>query len=256
MIYTQKAPMGRRIGALLLDGIFLNLIGYLAFFLFGYDFYALTLLFGMLLYYGILEGSGLHASLGKCICGLIVVDDQGYPITFSRSFLRALFRYVSGFVLCIGYFVAFGDARGRTWHDQWAGTFVALRQPSPVARPVYPQPDTERRNETMATAQLMGVTGLFAGRAFPISTQGLLIGRDQTSCDLVFPDNQPGVSRNHCKVQFQPATRTVVLYDLGSHFGTFRGNGIRVQQGQPVALSNGDEFYLATRNASFRVVIN
>ena len=30
MMYGQKAPWGRRIAALLLDGIFLNLIGYLA----------------------------------------------------------------------------------------------------------------------------------------------------------------------------------------------------------------------------------
>ncbi len=86
MMYGQKAPWGRRIAALLLDGIFLNLIGYLALLVFGVDVYALVLLFGMLLYYGILEGSGMHATLGKSICGLIVVDEAGEPITCSRSF--------------------------------------------------------------------------------------------------------------------------------------------------------------------------
>lgn len=37
MMYGQKAPWGRRIAALLLDGIFLNLIGYLALLVFGVD---------------------------------------------------------------------------------------------------------------------------------------------------------------------------------------------------------------------------
>lgn len=255
MMYGQKAPWGRRIAALLLDGIFLNLIGYLALLVFGVDVYALVLLFGMLLYYGILEGSGMHATLGKSICGLIVVDEAGEPITCSRSFLRALFRYVSGFVFGVGYFVAFADPRGRTWHDKWAGTFVVLRQFAPVSAPTAEQPQLERRSFPVSTAQLVGVSGLHAGRAFSIPTQGLLIGRDPTSCDVVFPDNQAGVSRSHCKVQFNPQTCTVVLHDLGSHYGTFQGSGIQVRQGQPVALRNGDEFYLAARSVAFRVVI-
>ena len=255
MVYRQKASMGRRVGALLLDGVFLNILGYVAFFLFGYEFYLLFLLFEMLLYYGILEGSGMHATLGKYLLGLIVVDEQGQPITFSRSFLRALFRYVSGMVFCIGYFVAFGDPQGRTWHDKWSGAFVADRNaPSPAYSPQPKQP--ERRNDTMITAQLIGVSGLYAGRAFSIPPQGILIGRDQTSCDLSFPDNQAGVSRNHCKVQFNPQTRTVVLHDMGSHYGTFLGSGVRVRQGQPVAMQNGDEFYLATRAVTFRVAVN
>lgn len=255
MMYTQKAPWGRRVGALLLDGFFLNLIGYLALFLFGVDFYVLVLLLGMLLYYGILEGSGMHATLGKAICGLIVVDEAGQPITCSRSFLRALFRYVSGFVFGVGYLIAFADPQGRTWHDKWAGTLVALRQPGLSAAPAVLKPQLERRDSLMSTAQLVGVSGLYAGRAFSISPQGLLIGRDPTSCDVVFPDNQAGVSRSHCKVQFNPQTCTVVLHDLGSHYGTFQGSGVQIRQGQPVALRNGDEFYLAARSIAFRVVI-
>lgn len=116
--YHQKAAMGKRVAALLLDGVFMNIILSLALFLLGWNIYVVLTSVSMLLYFGIFEGSGMHATLGKYILGLIVVDEDGTPITWSQSFRRALFRYVSGLALCIGYFVAFGDPQGRTWHDK------------------------------------------------------------------------------------------------------------------------------------------
>ena len=248
-IYHQKATMGKRVVALLLDGVFMNIILSLVFFLLGWNVYVVLTSVAMLLYFGILEGSGMHATLGKYILGLIVVDEDGVPITYSQSFLRALCRYVSGLALGIGYFVAFGDPRGRTWHDKWAHTFVAARVAS------YAQPQPIHYTDATGSAQLVGVSGLFAGRSYPITGQGLLIGRDQTTCDVVFPDNYRGISRTHCKVQYNPQTRTVVLHDLGSHYGTYTGSGVRLRQGSPVALRSGDEFYLADRNTAFRIVI-
>lgn len=52
-----------------------------------------------------------------------------------------------------------------------------------------------------------------------------------------------------------PEPLKVVLYDLGSSYGTFLGNGLRVPQGQPAALRTGDEFYLASRGNVFRVEV-
>lgn len=247
--YHQKAAMGKRVAALLLDGVFINIILSLALFLLGWNIYVVLTSVSMLLYFGILEGSGMHATLGKYILGLIVVDEDGVPITCAQSFRRALFRYVSGLALCIGYFVAFGDPQGRTWHDKWAHTFVAAREAGCT------QPRPANYTNTTVSAQLVGVSGLFAGRSYPVTEQGLLIGRDQTTCDVVFPDNYRGVSRTHCKVQYNPQTRTVVLHDLGSHYGTYTGAGVRLRQGSPVALRSGDEFYLADRNTAFRIVV-
>ena len=83
--------------------------------------------------------------------------------------------------------------------------------------------------------------------------QGIMMGRDSAACDFVFPDHAQGISRNHCKIQFNPQTQMFVLYDLGSSYGTFLGNGVRVPQGQPMAMRPGDEFYLASRANLFRV---
>ena len=105
----------------------------------------------------------------------------------------------------------------------------------------------------MLRPQIIGISGQFAGQAFPVSTHGVMLGRDPASCDFVFPANAKGISRNHCKLQFNPQTQMFVLYDLGSSFGTYLGSGIQVPQGQPAALCAGDEFYLATRANVFRV---
>ena len=103
--------------------------------------------------------------------------------------------------------------------------------------------------------QIIGISGQYAGRSFPVAPQGLLIGKDPSSCDLILPDGPNGISRNHCKLQFNPQTQMFILYDLGSTYGTFLGNGARVPQGQPAALRVGDEFFLGSRANVFRVAL-
>lgn len=251
-MYQQKGSMGARIGALFLDGLFLSIILSVILFLSFNLFYVISP-FATFLYYGICEGSSLHATLGKRICGLIVVDEQGIPIGPGKAFLRSLCRLLSGLILCIGYIIGLADPEGKALHDKLAGTFVANRVQAmpPMPQPI-PQP--ERRPPVMQiNPQLIGVAGLFAGKSFPIRPQGIMMGRDSAACDFVFPDHAQGISRNHCKIQFNPQTQMFVLYDLGSSYGTFLGNGVRVPQGQPMALRPGDEFYLASRANLFRV---
>ncbi len=92
-------------------------------------------------------------------------------------------------------------------------------------------------------------------KGVPPAPQGIIIGRDGASCDFSFPESTQGISRNHCKVAFNPQTQMFVLYDLGSSYGTFLAGGARVAQGQPVALHSGDAFYLASRANTFQVSI-
>lgn len=245
----QKAPLGARIGACLLDGLFVWIILMISL-LVSFGLYLILLVCGSVLYFGICEGSGMSASLGKRICGLMVVDDQGQPLTTGRAFARALCRVLSGAILGIGFLIGLFDPEGKTLHDKLAGTFVTVRQPVMGGS----QGNMGGGNAVYGRQpQLIGVAGQFAGRSFPVSTQGVLLGRDQASCDFAFPPGTQGISRNHCKVQFNPQTQMFVLYDLGSTYGTFLGSGVQVPQGQPMALRSGDEFYLASRANLFRV---
>ena len=257
-MYTLKGSMGARVGAFFLDALFLNLaFGLLAWV--SLYLYWLLLPFGTFLYYGLCEGSSLGASPGKRICGLIVVDEAGMPLDFGQAFLRSLCRCLSALILGIGFLIGLFDAQGRALHDRLAKTFVAARTAAPQAGSApqagaAPQAQSVKGSGgTRLNPQLIGVAGQFAGRAFPVSAQGVLLGRDQASCDFTFPEQAQGISRNHCKLQFNPQTQMFVLYDLGSSYGTFLGTGVRVPQGQPMALRSGDEFYLASRANLFRV---
>jgi uncharacterized RDD family membrane protein YckC len=255
----KKASLGIRFIALLLDGLFISIInGLLTLVSLYYFMFLFSGPITMFLYYGICEGSSMSATLGKKICGIVVVDEHGSKLTMGEGFLRSLCRILSGMTLGIGYLIALFDQDNRALHDRLVKTLVvteaSLSQSVPV--PPSPAPVPEKRSVTMNNQpHFIGMTGQFAGKKFYIQSQGAIIGRDAASCDFVFPDNTPGVSRNHCKISFNPQTQLFVLYDLGSSYGTFLGNGNRVSQGMPTALHAGDEFYVASRANSFRVNI-
>ena len=182
------------------------------------------------------------------------------PLSYGTAFLRSLGRLISGVCLGIGFLIGFFDPDGRTLHDRMAHTFVASSsQPyqPPVSQPAdqpmaQPQP-VPRKGIGQVNPQIIGISGQFAGRSFPISLQGSMLGTDPASCDFVFPHGAPGISRNHCKIQYNPQTQMFILYDLGSSYGTFLGNGTQVLQGQPMAMQPGNDFYLASRATLFRV---
>jgi hypothetical protein len=85
-------------------------------------------------------------------------------------------------------------------------------------------------------ASLVIHEGAGAGSEHPLHGE-LILGREQTSADLVIPD--PGVSRRHARVLAQPDG--VIVEDLGSSNGTYV-NGERISG--PVEVGTGDEVQL------------
>ncbi len=244
----KKAAMFARIGALILDNIFINIIN-LIILAVSWQLFFLCFPFITFLYYGICEGSSMSATLGKKICGLIVVDENGNKLTSAKSFIRSICRIVSGITLGIGYIIALFDEDGKALHDKMAKTLVTHERSA--ATPVGKQPKPNQPSDM--NPAILCITGQFAGRAFTISQQGIMFGRDGNVCDFAFPDSTNGISRVHCKLQFNPQTRMFVLYDLGSAYGTFLENGTRVTQNQPIAIGAGDGFYLASKANLFKV---
>jgi hypothetical protein len=85
----------------------------------------------------------------------------------------------------------------------------------------------------MADSSLVIHEGPRAGSEHPVDGE-LILGREQTSADLVIPD--PGVSRRHARVLAHDGG--VIVEDLGSSNGTYV-NGERISG--PVELGTGDE---------------
>ena len=103
-MYTTPATMGRRIGAYLIDNVIITVIQIPFLLLTGSSGVILALII-MVCYYGVTEGSGMSASLGKYLCGLIVVDDEGEPLSYGQAFIRSLCRLLSALVLGVGFLI-------------------------------------------------------------------------------------------------------------------------------------------------------
>ena len=102
--------------------------------------------------------------------------------------------------------------------------------------------------QAMPQLRLVGMEGVFAGRRFALEG-ALRLGRLPDQNDLVFPADTTGVSGRHCVVRL--TTGGATLTDLGSSFGTFLGDGTRLQPNQAVELKVGDSFTLGSQKQRF-----
>ncbi len=88
--------------------------------------------------------------------------------------------------------------------------------------------------------QVTCMSGKIAGKT--VSGVKIYIGRDSGSCQLVYPEQELGVSRKHCVVRSK--NNLIELVDLNSSNGTFLSNGTRLTPNVPVILKSGDSFYI------------
>lgn len=70
------------------------------------------------LYFSLMESSIWQATLGKKIMGIIVTDEFGDRITFSRATGRHFSKYISGFIFSIGFIMAAFTSKKQALHDK------------------------------------------------------------------------------------------------------------------------------------------
>jgi uncharacterized RDD family membrane protein YckC len=76
------------------------------------------------LYFSLMESSSWQATLGKKALGLTVTDLEGRRINFGRATGRYFSKYISTFILGIGWLMAGFTERKQALHDIIAGTLV------------------------------------------------------------------------------------------------------------------------------------
>ena len=101
---------------------------------------------------------------------------------------------------------------------------------------------------------LKGIKGQFIGKAFDLSRGAVVFGRDPAACNLVFNKDTPGISGKHCQINYDAASGTFILTDLGSSYGTYPGSGKKLTPNVPERLAAGDSFYLADENVKFQIL--
>ena len=75
-------------------------------------------------YFALMESSSKQATLGKMAIGIKVIGLDGHRLSFARALGRTLGKYISGLLLCIGYFMAGTTRRKQALHDKMAKAYV------------------------------------------------------------------------------------------------------------------------------------
>ena len=95
-------------------------------------------LLGLLLpavYYSVLESSRWQATVGKRVCRLRVTRLDGQRISLPRAVGRYFAKFLSAFILCIGFLMIAWTRRKQGLHDLVADTLVVRRRsPSDLVR--------------------------------------------------------------------------------------------------------------------------
>ncbi|MBE6756223.1 MAG: FHA domain-containing protein [Ruminococcaceae bacterium] len=97
---------------------------------------------------------------------------------------------------------------------------------------------------------LIGVKGVFEGKKYSIDNKAV-IGRNSERCNVVFPENHPGISAVHCEIVRSGSG--LVIKDCGSSYGTFIGSGEKLTPNNPVVLRSGDMFWVGDKENVFEV---
>ena len=97
----------------------------------------LIMIVGPMLYFSWMESSKLQASLGKMMLGIKVVDDNGQRLTFWRSLGRNAGKFISSWILSIGYLMAGVTRKKQALHDKMANAYVVDKD----FQPGNPLPD-------------------------------------------------------------------------------------------------------------------
>lgn len=123
-VTSARAGFWRRFAAAFIDGILLNIVGWILMAILGTAAgYGLGLLIG-LAYFTYFHGS-TGQTPGDAALSIRVVDkDGGGSIGYGRAFLRWLVSIVSGIVILLGYLWMLWDGEKQTWHDKAANAVV------------------------------------------------------------------------------------------------------------------------------------
>jgi uncharacterized RDD family membrane protein YckC len=82
------------------------------------------------LYYSIMESSNLQASVGKLALGLVVLDEGGQKLDFTKALVRNLCKVISWVIFGIGFIMAGFTDKKQGLHDIIAKTLVVKKQPA------------------------------------------------------------------------------------------------------------------------------
>ncbi len=131
--------------------------------------------------------------------------------------------------------------RGAPWQQQ---------APMPGAMPgAAPMPG----GMPAQSGSISGMSGMYAGQTLPLAGgDEMVIGRDNSLCNLIVDQNADRLSRRHCGIIYNPGAGNYTVTDYSSN-GTFVDGGSRLVANMPTSLARGTVIALGNRSNRFRL---
>lgn len=243
----ETTTMSRRIASALIDSLIVAAITAILFlivyfFVLHNIWIALLFLFMIhIIYYTVFLGCKLHATAGMLFMKIYCASVDGSSIGFARAFFRSICSFISCAFLAFGLILGFADKHNMTVYDYASSSTLFNKK--------------KRNTELSGEPVIIGKGRSFNNDVFSVPSGGILLGRDPSSCQIVFSSKEPAVSRIHCSIRFNRQTGSFLVQDLGSSFGTFFSNDKEIKRNQIAMLLPGDSFYLGSKTNMFEVSI-
>ncbi|GFP75490.1 protein kinase domain-containing protein [Clostridium fungisolvens] len=252
-VITLYAGFWKRAYAAVIDGLIIGTVSTISYYIDGMGILAVVICW---LYFSLFECSSSQGTPGKQVMKLIVTDRYGNRISFMHATGRYFSKFISILTLFIGYILAGTTEKKQALHDIIAGTLVLQKNITPYEihpsveshKEILPQFSESHDNFQLPKPVLIGISGYFAGVSIPLGREPIMIGRNYKLCQLVFPEDIAGVSGIHCSISYDAVSKTFILIDQSSSFGTFLYSRKRISSGIPIYLKPGETFYIAEDN--------
>lgn len=103
------------------------------------------------------------------------------------------------------------------------------------------------------TIEVNCVKGPVQGKSV-VSRSSIRVGRNPATCQFVFPDGTPGVSKEHCEIMVSPSG--ISVRDLNSSYGTFLSSRERLSPNVTTQVNSGEFLLLGSEKVvlSIRIV--
>ena len=129
--------------------------------------------------------------------------------------------------------------------------------PAPAFNPNQaPSPGPAPQRAAPQNAMLRSMSTQHGGKTFPVGSTPIMIGRDPSSCLIVYREGTAGVSGRHCQVSYEASTGNFVVTDLRSTYGTYLMDGTQLPANTPYRLKAGDSFYVGDKQNVIRTELS
>ncbi|MFI3212875.1 MAG: FHA domain-containing protein [Eubacteriales bacterium] len=210
-------------------------------------------LYAILLYRIIVAiSSGKWITFGVIVVSLYLLSCLGYNVYWRFKFYTALGMKP---YLGLGVIIPFEIGRrcSMDYHIAFTDNFAFGGSRAKTSSPRSNASAPQRAPKQSSAGSISGLSGMYAGQEIPLAAnEELLIGRDNTMCNLIIDQRAEKLSRKHCSITYDGMRGVYMVTDFSSN-GTYIDGGNRLVANMATQMQSGTVIALGNKENRFRL---